>query len=105
MLQSAGVAIYPLDARYLCRNTVTVADKARMEDMAKSTGGLSFPSLRDLSAAVRDTIQDTRTVYVARYVMSDSLFNGRDHILKIETRRKDVRLRMRAGYFAPKPAK
>ena len=101
MLQNANVAIYPLDARYLCRNSATVADKARMLDMAKSTGGLSFPSPKDLAAALHDAIQDTQTVYVARYAMSDSLFNGKDHSLKVETRRKDVKLRMRSGYFPP----
>jgi len=105
MLQNAGVAIYPMDARYLCRNSTTVADKARMQDMAKSTGGLSFPSPKDLAAAVHDAIQDTQTVYVARYAMSNSLFNGKDHSLKIETKRKDVKLRMCNGYFAPQQSR
>jgi VWFA-related protein len=101
MLQNANVAIYPLDARYLCRNSAAVADKARMDDMARSTGGLSFPGPKDLAAALHDAIQDTQTVYIARYVMSDSMFNGKDHALKVETRRKDVKLRMRSGYFPP----
>jgi VWFA-related protein len=105
MLQGAGVAIYPLDARFLSRNTATVADKSRMQDMAKSTGGLSFASPKDLSAAVHDAIQDTQTVYIARYTMSDSLFNGKDHALKIETKRKDVKLRARDGYYAPQQAR
>ena len=102
LLQSANVAIYPLDARFLCRNSATVPDKARMQDMAKATGGLSFASPKDLSAALHDAVKDTQTIYVARYVMSDSMFNGRDHVLKIETKRKDVKLRARDGYFAPK---
>lgn len=105
MLQNAGVAIYPLDARYLCRNSATVADKARMQDMARSTGGLSFPSPKDLAAAVHDAIQDTQTIYVARYAMSDSLFNGKDHSLKVESKRKDVKLRMRSGYFPPQQSR
>jgi VWFA-related protein len=103
MLQSANVSIYPLDARYLCRNSATTPDKSRMQDMAKATGGLSFASPRDLSAALHDAVKDTQTIYVARYIMSDSMFNGRDHVLKIETKRKDVKLRARDGYFAPKP--
>jgi VWFA-related protein len=105
MLQNADVAIYPLDARFLCRNSATVPDKSRMADMAKFTGGLSFASPKDLSAAVHDAIQDTRTVYLARYAMADSLFNGRDHVLKIETRRKDVKVRACTGYFAPQQSK
>jgi hypothetical protein len=76
-----------------------------MADMAKFTGGLSFASPKDLSAAVHDAIQDTRTVYLARYAMADSLFNGRDHVLKIETRRKDVKVRACTGYFAPQQAR
>jgi hypothetical protein len=101
MLQGAGVAIYPLDARFLSRNTATVADKSRMMDMAKSTGGLSFASPKDLSAAVHDAIRDSQTVYIARYAMPDSLFNGGDRALKIETRRKDVKLRARRVLRAP----
>jgi len=102
MLQGANVAIYPLDARFLCRNSASTPDKARMQDMAKATGGLSFASPKDLSEAVRDAVKDTKTLYVARYVMADSMFNGRDHILKVESKRKDVKLRVRDGYFAPK---
>jgi len=105
MLQNANVAIYPLDARYLCRNSATVADKARMQDMARSTGGLSFPGPKDLAAALHDAIQDTQTVYLVRYAMSDSMFSGRDHALKVETRRKDVKLRTRSGYFAPQQSR
>ena len=56
-------------------------------------GGLSFARPKDLVAAVRDAIADTRTVYVARYAVSDSMFNGKDHAVKIETKRKDVKLR------------
>jgi VWFA-related protein len=102
MLQGANVSIYPLDARYLCRNSTTTPDKSRMQDMAKSTGGLSFASPKDLSEAVRDAVKDTKTLYVARYVMADSMFNGRDHVIKVESKRKDVKLRVRDGYFAPK---
>jgi VWFA-related protein len=105
ILENAGVAIYPLDARYLSRNTATVADKAKMQDMAKATGGLSFASPKDLAAALHRAIQDTQTVYVARYAMSDSMFNGQDHALKVETKRKDVKLRMRNGYFAPQQSR
>ena len=100
LLENAAVAIYPIDARYLSRNTASVADKGRMQDMAKATGGLSFASPRDIAAAVHDALADTRTVYVARYAMADSLFNGKDHAIKIETRLKDVKLRALAGYFA-----
>ena len=60
------MAIYPLDARFLSGNPTTVADKSRMQDMAKATGGLSFASAKDLSAAVHDAIRDAQTVYVAR---------------------------------------
>lgn len=100
-IQNAGMAIYPLDARSLTRNSQVMADKARMQDMAKATGGLSFASPKDLAAAVHDAIADTQTVYIARYAMSDPMFNGKDHAIKIETKRKDVKLRARDGYFAP----
>jgi VWFA-related protein len=104
-LQGAGVAIYPLDARYLSRDTASVSDKSRMQDMAKTTGGLSFASAKDVAGAVHDAVKDAQTFYVARYLMSDNMFNDKDHALKIETSRKDVKLRMRTGYFAPKAAK
>jgi hypothetical protein len=33
--------------------------------------------------------------------MSDNMFNGKDHAIKLETKRKDVKMRSRNGYFAP----
>ncbi len=73
--------------------------------MAKATGGLSFASPRDVVAAVHDALGDTQTVYIARYAMVDSLFNGKDHAIKVETTWKDVKLRAMAGYYAAQQAR
>ena len=72
-----------------------------MEDLAKETGGLVFVGRKDVADCVREALNDTRTRYVLRYAVSDLKRNGRFHAIKLETSRKDVRLRARKGYFAP----
>jgi VWFA-related protein len=101
MVKNANIAVYPIDARYLSRNTADVSDKSKMDDLAKATGGVAYASRKDVAAAVREAIGDSGTVYVVRYAISDLQPDGKAHTIKIETSRKDVKLRARDGYFAP----
>jgi VWFA-related protein len=101
VLNNANVAVYPIDSRFLAVNDDTVSDKSMMEDIAKATGGVAFTSRRDVGNAVRDAISDTRVVYVARYAISDLKPDGKFHAIKVDTSRKDVKMRYRGGYYAP----
>jgi VWFA-related protein len=103
MLNNANVSVYPIDSRYMAVNDTSISDKAMMEDLAKTTGGVAYTSRRDVANATREAIGDSRVVYVVRYAISDLKVDGKFHAVKIETSRKDTKLRYREGYFAPEP--
>jgi VWFA-related protein len=105
MLTNANVAIYPIDTRYLSMDDTKSSDRGTLEDLAGETGGVAFLSRRDVAAAVREALNDTRTTYVLRYAISDLKYDGKFHAIKVETSRKDVKLRARKGYYAPQVAK
>jgi VWFA-related protein len=75
-----------------------------MQALAKETGGVAYLSHRDVAKAVREALDDTRTTYVLKYAMSNLKFDGSSHAIKVETSRKDVKLRYRNGFFAPTQA-
>jgi VWFA-related protein len=72
-----------------------------MEDIAKATGGIAFTSRRDVSAAIREALDDSKVVYSVRYAISDLKADGKFHAIKVDTSRKDTKLRYRGGYYAP----
>jgi VWFA-related protein len=104
MLMNANVAVYPVDARYLSITDTVMSDQGNMQALAKETGGVAYLSRRDVAKAVREALDDTRTTYVLKYAMSNLKFDGSSHAIKVETSRKDVKLRYRNGFFAPSQA-
>jgi len=105
MLTNSGISLYPIDSRALAIDNMKVSDQASMTDAASATGGLAYTSPRDLSVAVRDAINDARVSYVLRYAISDLKNDGKMHRIKIDTTRKDVKLRYREGYYGPSGGK
>jgi VWFA-related protein len=104
MLVNANVSVYPVDGRYLSVTDTTVSDQGNMQDLAKETGGVAYLSRRDVANCVREALNDTRTTYVLKYAMSNVKFDGSSHAIKVDTTRKNVKLRYRNGYFAPSQA-
>jgi len=101
MLNNANVAVYPIDSRYLSVDDTKSSDRSTMQDLASETGGVAYLTRRDVANAVREALNDTRTVYVLKYAISDLKADGKFHAVKLETGRKDVKLRARKGYYAP----
>jgi VWFA-related protein len=99
-----GLAIYPIDVRYLSTTDTQSADRADMQTVAKESGGLAFQSRRDVANCVREALNDTRTSYVLEYALPDFKYDGASHAIKIDTTRKDVKLRYRSEYIAPTKA-
>lgn len=101
VLNNANVAVYPIDARYLSVDDTKSSDRGTMQELANETGGLAFLSRKDVANAFHEALADTRTVYVLKYAISDLKYDGAFHVVKVETSRKDVKLRARKGYNAP----
>lgn len=105
VVNNSNLAVYPIDSRFLAVDDAKVSDRSMMEDIAKATGGIAFTSRRDVGAALKEAFDDSKVVYVVRYAISDLKMDGKTHDIKVETNRKDVKMRYRGGYFAPEAKK
>lgn len=103
---NSNISIYPVDTRALAIDNMRVSNLNPMKELARETGGVAFTSRKDVAVALRDALNDTKISYVVRYAPSEMKPDGKFHPIKLETTRKDVKLRARNGYYAPsQPAK
>jgi VWFA-related protein len=78
------------------------ATRDAMHALAADTGGFLFHNSNDLQAGLRQMLQDTETYYVLAYEPTNTKRDGA--FRRIEVRlpgQRDVKVRARAGYFAP----
>ena len=72
-----------------------------MATLSSDTGGKSFFDNNDFSPAFEQVEQDTASYYVIGFRSTNLLRDGRYRKLQIRTRRDDVKLEYRPGYYAP----
>jgi VWFA-related protein len=114
-LNSASLAVYPVDARGLMApadyepsrasiskemQLVSRSGFAAMDTLAERTGGKAFYNDNDLGKAFRAAVEDSRAAYRLGYQPSHDEWNGKFREIKITVKRPGVRLRHRRGYFA-----
>jgi len=101
VINNANLSVYPVDARSLATGNSPLSDSGQLKDMAKFTGGVAYTGRTDVAKALQEAIADSKVSYVLTYQPSDLKPDGRFHPLKLETTRRDVKLRHREGYWAP----
>lgn len=69
--------------------------------LAEETGGLSLQT-NDLVGALQRIADESRVTYLLGYEPASPVRDGKYHELKVEVLRPGLRVRARAGYFAPK---
>jgi hypothetical protein len=114
-LNSANLAVYPVDARGLMApaeyepsratiskdmQLVSRSGFAAMDTLADRTGGKAFYNDNDLGKAFRSAVEDSRVAYRLGYQPSHDEWNGKFREIRITVKRPGVRLRHRRGYFA-----
>ena len=120
-LSSAGVAVYPVDARGLMgavtapaqdrgsarpprdRSPVfedTASGVGAMELIAAVTGGRAFRNRNDIDRAVRNAVDDARCSYTLGYYPTHGKWDGRFVRIAVKSKRPGVELRARSGYYA-----
>ena len=121
-LNSANVAVYPVDARGLIGNPINVnraGPRGRgvpppntaspfparqnfdtMNTFAERTGGKAFYNTNDIHGAVRKALDDSKVTYVLGYYPTNTNWDGKFREIKVRTSKSGVHLHYRLGYFA-----
>lgn len=100
MAQRAEVTIFAISTN---RTGASGRGDKVMKRLAEETGGRAFfPfSVRDLAANFHEIARELRSQYSLAYVSSNSAHDGTFRQISIEALEKNVRVRAKAGYFAP----
>jgi Ca-activated chloride channel homolog len=101
MAQRAEVLIYAIstdDSGLILRG-----DKV-LEDLASATGGRAFfpYKMKDITHSFASIEDELRSQYAVSYKPSDFDADGRYRSIEITTLKKDLQVRARRGYYAPK---
>jgi Ca-activated chloride channel homolog len=105
LIRSSGVTIYPIafTGGFPPGSARALRSKSVLEQMAELTGGAVFypRSSKDLSGIYERILQELQAQYVLGYVSDDPARDGKFRRLKVDVSGKGLRVRHRAGYFAP----
>ena len=101
MAQRAEVLIYAIstdDSGLILRG-----DKV-LEDLASATGGRAFfpYKMKDITRSFAAIEEELRSQYAVSYKPTDFDADGRYHSIEITTLKKDLQVRARRGYYAPR---
>jgi len=106
MLRSSEVIVYPVAFRGQTRANSTDALRARafLHMLADTSGGQVFsPSAsRELAAIYESILGELGSQYVLGYTSDNTERDGRFRRITVEVSRKDLKIRHRKGYEAPK---
>jgi len=123
LLNSAQVALYPVDSRGLSTDRSfdasqpgsysvdrafaqrLFAEHASMDDMAERTGGRAFYNTNGLEQALEASAEDGASYYSLVYAPSNANFDGSLRRISVTLERQNYRLRYRRNYFADDSAK
>ncbi len=122
-MNSANVAVYPVDARGLLGLPMADASKSikvdprthqipqsmmhvdqrnmdTMNYIAELTGGKAFYNTNDIEGAIRKAIDDSDVTYTLGYYVPDENWDNKFHKLKVKVKRPGLSVRTKKGYFA-----
>jgi Ca-activated chloride channel homolog len=105
LIRSSGVTIYPIafTGGFGAGSTRALRSKSVLDQMAELTGGAVYTprSSKDLSGIYTRILHELQAQYVLGYVSDDPTRDGKFRRLKVDVAAKGLRVRHRAGYFAP----
>jgi len=105
LVRSSPVTIYPIafPGEYAPASRRALAARGFLFQLAALTGGEVFSPTgsKDLPPIYERILDGLSAQYVLGFVSDDPRRDGRYRRLKVEVSRKGLRLRHRAGYFAP----
>jgi Ca-activated chloride channel family protein len=106
VVRSSGVTIYPISfaAGFPAGSGRGLKAKAFLLGLADLSGGQVFTpqASRDLAEVYQRILDELSSQYVLGFIPTDMRRDGRHRKLKVEVKGRDVKLRHRAGYRAPR---
>ncbi len=122
-MNTANVAVYPVDARGLLGLPMADASKSvkvnvrthqipqsmmrvdqrnmdTMKYIADLTGGKAFMNRNDIDGAIREAIDDSTVTYTLGYYVPDYNWDNKFHRIKVKVNRSGVSVRTKKGYLA-----
>ena len=133
LLQSANIAVYPVDARGLpdsptfnaaaassgrmsadvqtaAQSIISFAgsngqNQAIMQTIAKVTGGRAYYNTNDLKGSMMEAFNDGSNFYSISYVPSNQKWDGGFRKIRIQVERPHIKSYYREGYYAEEPDK
>lgn len=108
MLRSSSVTVYPIafTGGFSPGSSRALASMAFLREVATLTGGqVHQPALSsDLPRIYRSILEELSAQYVLGFISDNDQRDGKYRRLRVEVRRKGLRVRHRAGYYAPEGA-
>jgi VWFA-related protein len=103
-LMAAQVAVYPVDAGALSRDS-HLSSQHTMEEMAEGTGGRVFKNTNNLALSLKTSIEDGSTYYTLAYYPENRTWDGRFRMIQVKSTRQGINMHHRIGYYALDPEK
>ncbi|HNR39275.1 MAG TPA: VWA domain-containing protein [Acidobacteriota bacterium] len=106
MAQRSGATVFAISTNKGGHFGVKGSDEGDtiLEQLTSATGGKAYypTKMEDLSLAFREINQELRSQYSISYRSSNPARDGTFRALRVAVKGKDLRVRHRKGYFAPK---
>ena len=106
LVRSSGVTIYPISfsAGFPAGSSRGLKAKAFLMGLADLSGGHVYTphASRDLAEVYQKILDELSSQYVLGFTPTDTPRDGKHRKLKVEVKGKDLDLRHRAGYRAPR---
>jgi Ca-activated chloride channel homolog len=103
MLRASDVTMYAVGFVGSRHSAGNLDQRARLAKMAEATGGAAyFPqSNEDLDSTYAKVVDEIRAQYTIGYLSTNAVTDGKWRRIDIKTKRPDLKVRCRKGYFAP----
>jgi VWFA-related protein len=106
LVRSSPVTIYPIafSGEYLLGTNRAVSARSFLRFLAEMTGGAVFmPSAsKDLSGIYEKILDELSAQYVLGFTSDNLKRDGKVRKLRVEVKRKDLKVRHRLSYYGPK---
>ena len=103
LLRASDITLYAVGFLANLRQPAQFEQRARLRDLAESTGGLAFfpDTVKDLDPAYEKIAAEIRGQYTIGYLSTNVRTDGTWRKVEIRVKRPGLKVRTRPGYYAP----